>query len=108
MNNAVLRRVVVHDRYQLELKPGYPLQKGQAPRYRIETYLFAPHSLGINAASYPQSKFYRDIQHYVRMKTPSFELHAVLDSPQSPLVRSGALCWLTITLRRHRKQRSPC
>jgi hypothetical protein len=91
MNNAVLRRVVVHDRYQLELKLGYPLQKGQATRYRIETYLFAPHSLGINATSYPQGEFYRDIQHYVRMKTPSFTLNEVLDSPHSPLVRSEAL-----------------
>lgn len=91
MNNAVLRRVVVHDRYQLELKLGYPLQKGQATRYRIETYLFAPHSLGINATSYPQQEFYRDIQHYVRMKTPSFTLREVLEHPHSPLLRSEAL-----------------
>lgn len=91
MNNAVLRRVVVHDRYQLELKLGYPLQKGRTTRYRIETYLFAPHSLGINATSYPQQEFFRDIQHYVRMKTPSFELREVLDSPHSPLLRSEAL-----------------
>ncbi len=91
MNNAVLRRVVVHDRYQLELKLGYPLQKGRTTRYRIETYLFAPHSLGINATSYPQQEFYRDIQHYVRMKTPSFELNEVLNSPHSPLLRSEML-----------------
>lgn len=91
MNNAVLRRVDVHDRYQLELKLGYPLQKGRTTRYRIETYLFAPHSLGINPASYSQQEFYRDIQHYVRMKTPSFALSEVLDSPHSPLVRSEAL-----------------
>ncbi len=91
MKSAVLRRVVVHDRYQLELKLGYPLQKGRETRYRIDTYLFAPHSLGINATSYPQSEFYRDIQHYVRMKTPSFTLDALLHSPASPLVRSETL-----------------
>lgn len=91
MNNAVLRRVVVHDRYQLELKLGYPLQKGHTTRYRIETYLFAPHSLGVNAISYPQQEFYRNIQHYVRMKTPSFELRELLNSPHSPLLRSETL-----------------
>ncbi len=101
MNDAVLRRVVVHDRYQLELKLGYPLQKGRATRYRIETYLFAPHSLGVNATSYPQQEFYRDIQHYVRMKTPSFALSEVLDSPHSPLVRSEAL------LREHQRTLTP-
>jgi hypothetical protein len=83
--------VVIHDRYQLELKLGYPLRKGQATRYRIDTYLFAPHSLGINPTSYPQSEFYRDIQHYVRMKTPSFTLAELLDISASPLARSEAL-----------------
>ncbi len=91
MNNVVLRRVDVHDRYQLELKLGYPLQPGKATRYHIDTYLFAPHSLGINATSYPQHEFYRDIQHYMRMKTPSFHLHELLDSPRSPLVHSESL-----------------
>ena len=91
MQSNVLRRVVVHDRFQLELKLGYPLKQGAQTRYRIETYLFAPHSLGINAANYPEHEFFRDIQHYVRMKTPSFKLHEVLESPHSPLVRSEAL-----------------
>ncbi|MFO7633997.1 MAG: hypothetical protein R6W76_15735 [Caldilinea sp.] len=88
MKSAVLRRVVVHDRFQRELKLGYPLRKGKETRYRIDTYLFAPHSLGINPTSYPQNEFHRDIQHYVRMKTPSFQLSEVLDSPESPLARS--------------------
>ena len=91
MRSSVLRRVAIHDRYQLELKLGYPLAKGKETRYRIDTYLFAPHSLGINATSYPQNDFFRDIQHYVRMKTPSFRLHEVLDSARSPLVRAEAL-----------------
>ena len=88
MQNSILRRVVVHDRFQLELKLGYPLAQGKETRYRIDTYLFAPHSLGVNATSYPQSEFFRDIQHYVRMKTPSFQLSEVLDSPRSPLVHA--------------------
>ncbi|MCB0051059.1 MAG: hypothetical protein KDD75_21270, partial [Caldilineaceae bacterium] len=91
MQNSVLRRVVVHDRFQLELKLGYPLAQGKETRYRIDTYLFAPHSLGVNATSYPQNDFFRDIQHYVRMKTPSFQLREVLDSQRSPLVHAESL-----------------
>ena len=97
MQNSVLRRVVVHDRYQLELKLGYPLAQGKETRYRIDTYLFAPHSLGVNATSYPQTEFFRDIQHYVRMKTPSFQLHEVLDSARSPLMRAEQLLRARIT-----------
>jgi hypothetical protein len=91
MGNVILRRVSVHDRYQLELKLGYPLRPDRATRYRIDTYIFAPHSLGVNSGSYPPEEFYRDIQHYVRMKTPLFRLQEVLDSPRSPLVQVEAL-----------------
>ncbi|MBK8047218.1 MAG: hypothetical protein IPK16_08905 [Anaerolineales bacterium] len=54
MRTALLRRVAVHDRYQLEMKLGYPLAPGKRTRYRIDTYFFAPQSLGVNAAAYPR------------------------------------------------------
>ena len=88
MNTTVLRRVAVHDRYQLELKLGYPLIRGEKTRYRIDTYVFAPYSLGINPTTYDRSDFFRDIQHYVRMKTPRFRLEQVLSDPASPLKHS--------------------
>jgi len=88
VRTTVLRRVAVHDRYQLELKLGYPLIRGEKTRYRIDTYLFAPHSLGINPTIYDRTEFFRDIQHYVRMKTPRFRLNQVLSDPTSPLLHS--------------------
>lgn len=91
MPNAVLRRVAVHDRYQLELKLGYPLNPASATRYRIDTYFFAPYSLGIGASTYSRSEFYRDIQHYMRMKTPRLGLAQVLADPVSPLRRSSEI-----------------
>ena len=91
MPNAVLRRVAVHDRYQLELKLGYPLTHGQATRYRIDTYIFAPQSLGITEMTYPRSDFYRDIQHYMRMKTPRFQLEQLVSDQTSPLCQSEEL-----------------
>lgn len=87
----VLRRIAVHDRYQLELKLGYPLAPGCETRYLIDTYLFVPASLGINSSSYPRSEFYRDIQTYIRMKTPRLVLDQILDDAKSPLCRCERL-----------------
>jgi hypothetical protein len=89
--SPVLRRIVVHDRYQLELKLGYPLTPGKQTRYLIDTYLFLPASLGINSTNYSNKEFYRDIQTYIRMKTPSFLLDQVLAAPDSPLRRCETL-----------------
>ncbi len=87
----VLRRIAVHDRYQLELKLGYPLTPGKETRYLIDTYLFLPSSLGINSTTYTRSEFYRDIQTYIRMKTPRLVLEQILKDRRSPLCRCEAL-----------------
>jgi hypothetical protein len=87
----VLRRMAVHDRYQLELKLGYPLAPGQETRYLIDTYLFLPSSLGINNTTYTRPEFYRDIQTYIRMKTPRLGLEQVLNDRKSPLCRCERL-----------------
>ena len=42
MEQAILRRVAVHDRFQLEMKLGYPLVRGRKTRYRIDTFIFVP------------------------------------------------------------------
>jgi hypothetical protein len=89
--SPVLRRIAVHDRYQLELKLGYPLTPGKQTRYLIDTYLFLPASLGINSSSYTSKDFYRDIQTYIRMKTPSFLMEQILAAQDSPLRRSETL-----------------
>ena len=91
LNRAILRRVAVHDRYQLELKLGYPLVRNRLTRYFIDTYIFVPNSLGINAVTYNRNDFYRDIQHYVRMKTPQLSLRDLLEQPYSPLCDSERL-----------------
>jgi hypothetical protein len=97
LGTTVLRRIAVHDRYQLELKLGYPLMRGEKTRYRIDTYLFVPHSLGINPTTYDRTDFFRDIQHYVRMKTPRFRLDQVLSDPSSPLQHSEEILQANIT-----------
>ncbi len=87
VGGPVLRRIVAHDRYQLQLKLGYPLAPDKETRYLIDTYLFLPASLAINSATYGRSEFYRDIQTYIRVKTPRFVLGQILTDADSPLER---------------------
>jgi hypothetical protein len=89
--SPVLRRITVHDRYQLELKLGYPLTPNKQTRYLIDTYLFLPASLAVNSTTYSSKEFYRDIQTYIRMKTPRFTLEQIFTDQRSPLLRCESL-----------------
>jgi hypothetical protein len=81
----VRRRVRAHDRYQVEFRLDYELLPRAHTRYTITTYIFVPQSLGIHTDSYPTTDFYRDIQNYVRLKTPVSDLHALQNATDSPL-----------------------
>lgn len=91
MLEQVQQRVRAHDRYQVEFKLDYELLPRQQTRYKITTYIFIPHSLNINSNTYTKAEFYRDLQNYVRLKTPSFTLQDLLALPTSPLVRIGEI-----------------
>ena len=84
MPGKVQQRVQAHDQYQIEFKLDYNLLPAAKTRYQITTYLFVPQSLGIRQSTYPESEFYRDIQNYVRLKTPVFALRDLACSPTSP------------------------
>ncbi|MFY0574758.1 hypothetical protein ACN28S_10685 [Cystobacter fuscus] len=84
-------RLEVHDRKQFELKLEYqPSGADDETRYVVETYLFLPSSLNIDAETYPRASFYGDIHNYVRFKTPVMSLEEVLFSGRSPLMRLEA------------------
>lgn len=78
-------RVLQHDRFQVEFKLSYSLLAEKRTRYRITTYIFSPRSLDITAATYAQADFYRDVQTYIRVKTPEMSLKRMVTSPSSPL-----------------------
>lgn len=84
--SQVQQRIQAHDRYQVEFKLDYELVAGQPTRYEVLTYIFIPQSLGVTPGTYSQPDFYRDIQNYVRLKTPTFSLRALAHDPASPLV----------------------
>ena len=85
MIGSIQQAVVPHDRYQIELKLDYELFEGKRTRYQVETYIFVPRTLAIGEDSYPRARFYRDIQNYIRLKTPTLLLRDFCGSPLSPL-----------------------
>ena len=52
----------IHDRYTLEFKVGYSRYSPSAAvsDFMMDTWIFIPDSLYINAKTYPKSNFYRD------------------------------------------------
>ena len=70
MIEAIEQAIKPHDKYQTEIKLDYELLQGKQTHYQISTYIFVPQSLAITPHTYPKAEFYRDIQNYIRLKTP--------------------------------------
>ncbi len=71
---------------QIEVSNSYALDKSKKrQRYAVETYLFFPKRLGINAETYPQYLFYRDLQAYSELMPAPQSLSDIL-SPTSGLL----------------------
>ena len=84
-------RLDVHDRKQFEIKLEYqPSGADDETRYLVETYIFLPASLNIDAETYPRANFYADIHNYVRFKTPVLSLEELLGPDGTPLARLEA------------------
>ncbi len=84
--DTIQQAIKPYDRYQVEMKLDYELLDDSETHYQVSTYIFVPRSLDISTESYQKSDFYRDVQNYIRMKTPIFNLLALSNDPQSPLV----------------------
>jgi hypothetical protein len=85
MLEMIQQSAISHDRYQVELKLDYQLERGKQTHYRISTYIFVPRSLGITEKSYPKDELYRDIKNYIRIKTPEMSLRDLIEDANSPL-----------------------
>lgn len=86
MIETIQQAVKPHDKYQIEIKLDYELLKTRKTRYRISTYIFTPQNLGITKDNYSKSDFYRDIQNYIRLKTPNFIMRDFTTNSASPLL----------------------
>ena len=81
--------IKIHDKYQMELKFTYPVDTSKkVNEYHVDTYIFLPKNLFINASTYSRDQFYRDMQRYIRLKTPAILLqHLTASGENSPLAK---------------------
>lgn len=85
MLESIQQAVKLHDRYQIEIKLDYELVSGKKTHYQIATYIFIPQNLGITKQTYQKTEFYKDIQNYIRLKTPNLILRDFVENSTSPL-----------------------
>ncbi len=82
------KNVKIHDKFQFEIKLGYKIKKNQPKTsYDIGTYFFIPNSLGINRYTYTKRIFFKDIQSYIRLKTPTLLLRQIAEPGSAPISR---------------------
>jgi len=86
MIETIQQAVKPHDKYQIEIKLDYELVEAKHTHYKITTYFFVPQSLGVDKHTYSKADFYRDVQNYIRLKTPNFILRDFTENSASPLV----------------------
>ena len=68
-------KVRVHDRFSVEFKIGYLVQKNlKANDFMMNTWIFIPNSLDINSFTYGKTEFYRHAKSNIRYITPIYTL----------------------------------
>lgn len=83
--------VQIHDKYQFEVKFTYPLdRRRESTEYHVETYMFIPNNLCVNASTYSRDEFFNDMQKYIRFKTPASLLRVLDQGDASPLAKLAA------------------
>lgn len=74
-------RARVHDKFSLEFKVWFEKNKipdtGKEALYRLESWIFLPDSLDINAITYSREQFYSNIKSYYRTITPVYPLESL-------------------------------
>lgn len=84
----------IHDRYTLEFKVGYSRysQSAAVNDFMMDTWIFVPDSLYINAKTYSKNDFYRDFRALTRLITPVYTLDEIANPRVLPLVRLYECC----------------
>ena len=80
-------QVKLHDKYSVEFKIGYHIDREvEKNEFRMNTWFFVPHSLDINATTYPKDAFYKDVKSNVRLITPIYSLKEIAGGEWTPFV----------------------
>lgn len=76
----------IHDKFTIEFKVGFNTEKASKPMkysdFVMNTWIFVPNSLDINASKYSKEDFYRDLKSDVRLITPDYQLHDLANDEQ--------------------------
>ena len=76
----------IHDKFTLEFKVGFNTDVAVKPMkyndFVLNTWIFVPNSLDINAAKYSKENFYRDLKSDQRLITPDYALHELANNEQ--------------------------
>lgn len=76
-------RTRVHDKFSLEFKMWFENsivpEKGKETAFRVESWIFLPASLDVNALTYSREQFYSNIKTYYRTITPVYLLEDLTD-----------------------------
>lgn len=81
-----IERISIHDKYQFEVKRSYLLGHHQQTRFELYTYVFLPNTLDVSSRTYAPADFYRNVQNYVRLRTPRLSFEEIGQDERSPLV----------------------
>lgn len=80
-------QVKLHDKYSVEFKVGYIVDRDREENeFRMDTWFFVPHSLGINASTYSKDDFFKDVRSNVRLITPIYSLEEIAEGEWTPFV----------------------
>ena len=76
----------IHDKFTLEFKVGFKTEVAARPMkysdFVMNTWIFVPNSLDINATKYSKENFYRDLKSDQRIITPDYALHELANDEQ--------------------------
>ena len=75
----------IHDRFSVEFKIYFSGKEREHHQFKMNSWLFVPNSLNINAATYSKDQFYRDVKSNIRLKTPRFTLQQMVSADSQPL-----------------------
>lgn len=70
----------IHDRFSVEFKINFADKEQQHRLFKMNSWIFVPNSLNINASTYSKEQFYRDVKSNIRLKTPRFTLQQLADA----------------------------
>src|SRR5262245_23603199 len=69
-----------HDRHQIEFRSTFSLAKsGEKRTHEVDTWIFIPHSVGLNALNYSRDEFYADTTALMRLDAPAQPLGPLMD-----------------------------